>query len=165
MFHVVSTEDLLTWPLLILIWKAFIARAFVSLCPWPLLAPHLFLFPCISSISVSVSVRTLVAHSLQPQPRDRWATGPLTVITDPFPSHHLAPDLLFLSSEHRASFLQSQVQEVVMISVHSGYSPWATSNSKSPDTFLSHYHLLFSDVSLLCYCWPVWAAESGWHIA
>lgn len=53
-------------------------------------------------------------------------TSPLTVITDPFPSHRLAPDLFFLRSEHGALYPQSVVQEVVMISVHSGYSPELT---------------------------------------
>lgn len=35
-----------------LIWKDFTVRASASQCPWPLLGPHLFLFPCISSIFV-----------------------------------------------------------------------------------------------------------------
>lgn len=42
-----------------------------------------------------------------PEPRDRCSAGPLTVIINPFPGHRLAPDLLSLSSEHRASFPQS----------------------------------------------------------
>lgn len=86
-----------------------------------------------------LSVRAPLLHPSWPELRDRWATRPLTVITDPFPSHHLAPDLLSLSSEHRALFLQSQAQEVVMIPVHLGHSPWANSKSNSCGWFCPYY--------------------------
>lgn len=36
-----------------LIWRDFIVCASASQCPWPLLGPHLFPFPCISSIFAS----------------------------------------------------------------------------------------------------------------
>lgn len=115
-----------TAPFPSLIWKAFLDLASAFLCPWPLLGPHLFLFPCISSIFVSWCLQKLQSSTLlQPELRDRWETRPLTVITDPLPRHHLAPDLLSLGAEHGALFLWSQVQEVIMIPVHLGYRPWA----------------------------------------
>lgn len=89
---------------------------------------------------------------LLPERRDRWATRPLTVITDPFPSHHLAPDLLSLSSEHRALFLQSQTQGVVMIPVHLGHSPWANWKCNSCGWFCSYY---CTDFILLVYLSPL----------
>lgn len=56
--------------------KDFIVRASVPHRPWPLLGPlpSLFLFPCISSIFVSESVRTPLLHPLYSlnQRIDEW---------------------------------------------------------------------------------------------
>lgn len=104
--------------------------------PWP---PSLPVFLHQLHFCLRVSVRTPVILLLSAEAKNRWVAGPFTVITDPFPSHHLASDLLFLSSECGALFLQSRVQKVAMIPVHLGYTPWATSSSKSRDRFFSYY--------------------------
>ena len=108
-------------------------------CPWLLLGLRLSVSPNQLHFGLSVPVRAPVAHSLRPEPEDRWATAPLTVITDPFPSHYLAPDLpLPRPPEHGAIFLQCRVQEVIMIPVHYVFGPsCATSNSQSQDSFIS----------------------------
>lgn len=56
-----------------LIWRDFIVRASASQCPWPLLGPHLFLFPCISSIFVSGRLWAPVVH-----PALAWAGGSMS---------------------------------------------------------------------------------------
>lgn len=105
-----------------LIWWAI--RAFLSLSV-SLASPWL---PSLPVSCLGASAKALVVCPRRPQPRDRWASGPLTVITDPFPSHHLAPDLYSLSSEEGASFLQSQAQKLVMIPVQRGRGSWTWSS-------------------------------------
>lgn len=123
----------------VLIWWAI--RAFLGL-PVSLASPWLPSLP-VSSLQLHWA---LVIHPRQPELRDRWASGPLTVITDPFPSHHLAPDLHSLSSEEEALFLQSQARELVMIPVQRGHSPWTRSSSDSRGCFCSR---CCSGISLL----------------
>lgn len=128
-FGLVSTHLLLTQPFL---------RS--SGEPSELASPWLPSLP-VSSLHLhfclGASARALVVRPRRPELRDRWASGPLTVITDPFPSHHLALDLHSLSSEEEAFFLQSQARELVMIPVQRGHSPWTRSSSNSRGFFCS----------------------------
>lgn len=76
--------------------RAFLCLSVSPASPWlpslPVSSPRLH-------FCLGASARALVVHPRWPEPRDRWASGPLTVITDPFPSHHLAHDLPSLGSK------------------------------------------------------------------
>ena len=112
--------------------------------PWPSPLP-------VSQHQLCLRVRWSPSRSLPPA----WTRGSMSDWASycnhwPIPQPPFAPWPVLPSPERRALFLQSRVQKVVMILVHSGSGPWAPSSSQRHSTFLSHHSTVLKTTHFLC---------------